>query len=39
MGSVKNPKEVFGEEGIERGSVKKDWDDPLSEGELEESNK
>ena len=39
MGSVKNPKEVFGEESIERGSVKKDWDDPLSEGELEESNK
>ena len=37
MGSVKNPKEVFGEEGLERGSSKKDWDDPLSEEELEDT--
>ena len=27
MGSVQNPKTVFGEEGIERGSSNKDWEE------------
>jgi hypothetical protein len=35
MGSVQNPKIVFGEEGHERGSNRKEWDEPLSEEELE----
>ena len=35
MGSVQNPKIVFGEETHERGSNRKEWDEPLSEKELE----
>ena len=31
MGSVQNPKIVFGEEAHERGSNRKEWDEPLSE--------
>jgi len=31
MGSVQNPKIVFGEEATERGSNRKEWDEPLSE--------
>jgi len=27
MGSVQNPKIVFGEEAIERGSSNKDWEE------------
>tara|TARA_B100001559_G_C16060071_1_gene420955 strand:+ start:155 stop:535 length:381 start_codon:yes stop_codon:yes gene_type:complete len=37
MGSVEKPKEVFGEQGLERGSSKKDWDDPLLEEDLEDA--
>jgi hypothetical protein len=35
MGSVQNPKIVFGEEAHERGSNRKEWDDPLSEEDVE----
>ena len=31
MGSVQNPKIVFGEEAHERGSNRKEWDEPFSE--------
>ena len=37
MGSKKNPKIVFGEEAHERGSNRKEWDEPLSEEELEDA--
>ena len=37
MGSVQNPKIVFGEEAHERGSNRKEWDEPLSEEELEDA--
>ena len=33
-GSKENPKTVFGEEAIERGSSKKNWEEPLSEEDL-----
>ena len=29
-GSKENPKTVFGEEGIERGSSSKEWEEPLT---------
>ena len=35
MGSKENPKIVFGEIATERGSNRKEWDEPLSEKELE----
>jgi len=35
MGSVQNPKIVFGEEAHERGSNRKEWDEPRSEEDLE----
>jgi len=37
MGSVQNPKIVFGEEAHERGSNRKEWDEPLSEEELKDA--
>jgi len=30
VGTKENPKIVFGEEGIERGSSSKDWEEPLT---------
>ena len=39
MGSVQNPKSVFGEEAHERGSNRKEWDEPLAEEELENATK
>ena len=35
MGSKENPQIVFGEEGIERGSSKKTWQEQLTEEDLE----
>ena len=35
MGSKENPKIVFGEEAIERGSSKKTWQEQLTEEDLE----
>ena len=35
MGSKENPQTVFGEEGIERGSSNKTWQETLAEEELE----
>ena len=35
VGSKENPQTVFGEEAHERGSNRKEWDEPLSEKELE----
>ena len=35
MGSVQNPKIVFGEEAHERGSNRKEWDETLKEEDLE----
>ena len=34
-GTKENPKNVFGEEGIERGSSKKTWQEQLAEEDLE----
>ena len=36
IGSKENPQTVFGEEGIERGSSNKTWQEQLSEEELED---
>ena len=36
LGSKENPKIVFGEEGIERGSSKKTWQETLAEEDLKE---
>ena len=39
MGSVQNPKTVFGEESLERGSSNKEWEEPLAGEELDEALK
>ena len=40
MGSKENPKTVFGEEGLERGSSGKEWEEPLAnKEELDEALK
>ena len=39
LGSKENPKIVFGEIATERGSGKKEWDEPLVEEELEDAIK
>lgn len=38
-GTVENPKTVFGERGIERGTSRKEWEAPLSKKELEDAIK
>ena len=40
VGTVENPKIVFGEEGLERGSSRKEWEEPLAnKEELDEALK
>ena len=39
MGSKENPKTVFGEEAIERGSSNKTWQETLAEEDLENTTK
>ena len=39
MGTVENPKIVFGEQSLERGSSRKEWEEPLAGEELDEALK